>query len=79
MKYYGKIMYTIDKEHPDIGYVENWRADKIFDFDDVYAFEDDSVSDDYAIDCIKHDLMLVAGGGYNASHIHNVQFEIHKI
>lgn len=79
MKYRGKILYTIDNKHPDIGCIKDWREDKIFDFDDMYTFEDDSVSEDYVRDYIKNDLMLVAGGGYNTNHIHNVQFEIHKI
>ena len=79
MKYRGKILYTIDNKHPDIGYINDWRVDKIFEFDDMYTFKDDSVSEDYVRDYIKNDLMLVAGGGYNINHIHNVQFEIHKI
>lgn len=28
MKYYGKINYTIDKEHPDIKYMKDWMEDK---------------------------------------------------
>lgn len=79
MKYRGKILYTIDNEHPDIGCIKDWRVDKIFEFDDIYTFKDYSVSEDYVRDYIKNDLMLVAGGGYNTNHIHNVQFEIHKI
>lgn len=77
MKYYGKITYTIDKEHPDIQYAKGWTEDKIYAFDDNYTFNNDYTKEEI-VSYIKNDLMLVAGGGYNKNHIHNVNFEIKK-
>ena len=77
MKYYGKINYTIDKNHPDIQYVEGWAKDKMLNFDDTYTFDDGYTERD-CINYIKRDLRLIAGGGYNSDHIHNVKFEIER-
>ena len=76
-KYHGKIIYTIDKAHPDIKYVADYTEEKIFTYEDVYTFNGE-YSKDFVAEYIKQDLMLVAGGGYNADHIHNVKFEIKK-
>lgn len=75
MKYDGKINFTIDKEHPD--YVENYES-LTFTFEDTYSFNDDYTEEE-AVAFIKRDLSLVAGGGYNTDHIHNVTFEIERI
>lgn len=75
-KYYGKIFYTMDKEHPDVKYVDNWTEDMEFSFEDEYSFDMEYTHDEI-ISYIEHDLSLVAGGGYNADHIHNVMFNIH--
>ena len=77
MKYYGKINCTIDKNHPDVQYVKDWTENKILSFDDTYTF-DDSYTEADCINYIKRDLKLVAGGGYNSKHIHNVKFEIER-
>jgi len=77
-RYYGKISCTIDKEHPDIGYIKDWTEDKFYVFDDEYTFDDDYTEEEIAL-YIKRDLSLVAGGGYNTNHIHNVVFEIKRI
>lgn len=77
MKYHGKISFTIDKGHPDIKYVNDWTEDKILTFADTYTFNDD-YTEESIIQYIKRDLSLVAGGGYNTDHIHNVTFEIEK-
>ena len=76
-RFYGKITYTIDKGHPDVKCVENWTEDKVLEFADHYTFTMDYTKDEIE-SYIKHDLMLVAGGGYNAEHIHNVNFEIRQ-
>ena len=78
MKYYGKIIYTMDDKHPDIKYVKDWTEDKVFDFEDVYTFSND-YEEENIIEYIKRDLKLVVGGGYNTDHIHNVKFEIKKV
>ena len=77
MKFRGKIIYTMDAEHPDKKYVDDWTEGKVFTFSDTYTFNSDYTEEE-AIIYIKHDLKLVAGGGYNTDHIHNVKFEIEK-
>lgn len=76
--YRGKITYTIDKQHPDIQYVKDWREDKVFTFEDVYTFTTEDITTEQIKSYIKSDLKLVAGGGYDTEHIHNVKFEIKK-
>ena len=78
MKYHGKISFTMDKNHPDIKYVGDWKEDKVFTFSDEYTFNDDYTEESIA-HYIKHDLSLVAGGGYDADHIHNLKFEIKRV
>ena len=77
-KYHGKITYTIDNGHPDIKYVEDYKEEKIFTFEDTYTFNEDYPKENVT-EYIKRDLMLVAGGGYNTEHIHNTKFEIEKL
>lgn len=81
VKYRGTIRCTIDHNHPDIKCVDNWTKDKVFEFSDEYTFDYD---EDYTYNgeyerYIKNDLSLIAGGGYNAEHIHNVTFEIQRV
>ena len=61
----------------------NKKTKEIIKFDDIYYFSCDLVNIKYdydnIIEYIKRDLMLVAGGGYNAEHIHNVNFEIKQV
>lgn len=78
MRIYGEIKCTIDSEHPDRKYVEDWTDDKVFTFSDVYHFNEDYTEED-AVSYIKRDLKLIAGGGYNSEHIHNVTFEIERL
>ena len=77
-KYHGKIMYTMDKSHPDIEYAKDWTENKVYAFKDEYTFDACYTHEDI-IDYIKHDLSLVAGGGYNTEHIHNVKFDIYRL
>ena len=76
IKYNGKIAYSIDKNHPDIKCVDGWTEDKIYTFEDTYIFEYGYYTTEEIKSHIQNDLMLVAGGGYNTKHIHNVSFEI---
>ena len=78
MKFFAKITFTVDANHPDIQYIKDWTEDKIFDFSDYYTFNNDWTEEE-AILHMKLDLKLVAGGGYNTEHIHNVEFEIKRI
>lgn len=77
-KYTATISYTIDAAHPDIKYLnEEYNENKVFNYSDIYSFPAD-YSDDHCMYIIKTDLRLVAGGGYNSEHIHNVVFNIAK-
>ena len=74
------IHYTVDSEHPDIQYIKN--PSEIQSFTDTYTFDTNYIGnvtrsemENYA----KNDLRLVAGGGYNSKHIHNVSFEFKSV
>lgn len=77
--YLAKIKYKIKKTHPDIDCVPDWTPEKIYEFEDVYIFQEGWYEPDYEKDYIKHDLRLVAGGGYKTDGIADVKFEIKKI
>lgn len=83
MKYYGKITYEIDENHPDVNYVVGgWYKGKMFEYEDTYDFNEIFYSPegrDIIVNYIKKDLKLIAGGGYSTDHIHNVMFDIHRI
>lgn len=83
MKYYGKITYEIDENHPDVNYVVGgWHKGKMFEYEDTYDFNeifDSPYGCDIIVNHIKTDLKLIAGGGYSTDHIHNVKFEIRRI
>ena len=78
MKIHGKISYTVDEGHPDIQYIKDWSENKVLTFEDTYTFNNCYTFDDME-GYVKSDLSLVAGGGYNSEHIHNVKFEIARI
>ena len=79
MKIHGKITYTVDDGHPDIECIHDWNENKVYTFEDTYIIDDDYYSFDEAQRYIKGDLRLIAGGGYNSKHIHNVKFEIARV
>ena len=78
MKIHGKISYTVDAGHPDIQYIKEWSENKILTFEDTYTFDNCYTFDDVE-GYVKNDRSLVAGGGYNSKHIHNVKFEIARV
>ena len=78
MKIHGKISCTVDAGHPDIQYIKDWSESKILTFDDIYTFDDCYTFEDVE-GYVKNDLSLIAGGGYNSRHIHNVKFEITRV
>lgn len=68
------IKYTVDSAHPDIKYIRNPEEPQ--SFTDLYTVDTDyfwSTDDIYSY--IRDDLRLVAGGGYDSDHIHNVTFD----
>jgi hypothetical protein len=85
-KYSAMIMYTIDTKHPDRQYMENKSTSIVHTFSDVYSFPVEKRSSfwynaekDDMIHYIKNDLRLIAGGGYDCKHIHNVKFDIMEV
>ena len=79
MKIEAKIKYKIDGNHPDIGDLpKKYWYGKQFSYEDTYSF-DDTWGMKEAVEYIKHDLKLVAGGGYNYDHIYDVDFDIKVI
>ena len=80
VKYVATIKYKMFKTHPDIECVREWSRDKEFEYRDVYTMDMEYFfSKEEAIDYIKHDLRLIAGGGYNSDHIWNEKFDIRRI
>ena len=71
----GKITWKVKPTHPDIKDMpeKHWK-DKAFTFEDEYRFDDDWDREN-AIEYMKRDLKLIAGGGYNYNHIYDVSFE----
>lgn len=66
------ITYTVDSKHPDF---YNPPINEVLSYSDVYTFDMDYYDEDDVENYIKSDLRLVAGGGYNSKHIHNVSFD----
>lgn len=73
-KFNAKINCTIDEEHPFFWKEKEYSFSDIYEIDDRYFWTEDEI-----LSYIKDDLALVAGGGYNTDHIHNVSFEITEI
>lgn len=79
-KIYAKIEYKIKKNHPDIKYVKDWSKDKIYEFDDTYYIDNDYFyCEDQIKSYIKHDMELVAGGGYDTKGIEIVNYETRRV
>lgn len=71
------IKFKITENHPDIEYVEDWNKNKEYEFSDTYIMDDDYFEGkDSMEEYIKGDLMLVAGGGYDADEIKDVKFNL---
>lgn len=81
----GIIKFTVDKDHPDYQHMDEKQRHGINTYCDTYYFDiydpvfnpagyytEDDVEGMH--EHIKHDLALVAGGGYDTKHIHNVEF-----
>ena len=77
MKINAKIKYKVKPTHPDLGDLpEHLWKNKVFTYDDEYTFDDDDWGEEDAKAYIRRDLALVAGGGYNAKHIYDVEYEM---
>ena len=76
------IYYTVDRNHPDRKYMENQSTKIVRTYTNTYLFDIYNprsmmygATKEQMESCMKSDLRLVAGGGYDSKHIHNVRFE----
>ena len=77
IKVKGVIKYKMKKDHPDLKYVPEEERDKEMEFCDIYTIDTDYFYGvDHIQDYVKHDLALVAGGGYDVSTIKNVKYTL---
>lgn len=80
------ITYTVDEQHPDYDCMDEKERTGVMSLSDRYTFDcyerftnpgghwdidDEEGMKDYALE----DMLLIAGGGYNWDHVHNVKFE----
>ena len=78
--FYAKITYKLKENHPDFECIPEPMRSETHEFEDVY-----NVDPDYFFDLsdirgyIKHDLRLIAGGGYRTDTIKDVSIEIKGI
>ena len=76
------IKYTIDKKHKDYNCMLPYPSEKeIMSFTDVYSFDTEyygNLTYEEMENYAKHDLKLIAGGGYDWKHVHNIQFEFSR-
>ena len=83
IKYKATLQYKILPTHPDIKYVVGgWNPDKVYEYDDIYIFNREIIDFEEfesLSNFMKHDLALVAGGGYNTDGIKIVDFTVKKL
>lgn len=73
------ITYTIDTGHPDIGCMTDWTPEKVYTYSDTYTFDTvffPTISD--MKHYIRRDLLMIAGGGYDARHVHNAHISFNN-
>ena len=80
MKFKAKIKYKVDGNHPDIQDLptEFWYG-KDFTYEDTYTFDNDEWSFGEAVRYMENDMKIVAGGGYNSSHIYDVHLVFEEV
>lgn len=77
VKIKGVIKYKVKKNHPDLEYIDMEDRDKEFEFCDIYTIDTDNFwGRDHIESYIKHDLALVAGGGYDTDTIKGVKYTL---
>ena len=82
VKYKATIKYRIKETHPDLKYIEDWYSLKDFEYTDIYIFDTDYFRWNEVYErkeYMKHDLALVASGGYTTDHIWNVDYTFERI
>ena len=78
MQINAKIKYKCKPTHPDI---EGLTADKEYEYSDTYYIDPNYFDNDMEqIEAyIRHDLLLIAGGGYGWEHIYDYSFDIKEV
>lgn len=72
--YHATIKWRCKANHPDTDDTKT-----VFTYSDDYYIDDDYYSDgDEIMNYIKHDLALVAGGGYDTDTITDVKYDIRR-
>lgn len=81
MRYFGSISYKVRETHPDIKYIPEKDRDNVFTYSDTYKFGTEYADEDEEniISYIKHDLAVVAGGGYGTKEIYDVSYNIYRV
>lgn len=77
----AKLFCTFDDQHPDWKYLSDEQKRNGETFEDTYTFDHDWWDQDDIESMAAHakgDLMLIAGGGYDCDHIHNIKFSYEK-
>ncbi len=74
IKVKGVIYFKVKKNHPDLECIPEDERDKTHEFCDIYNIDTGCFYGREDIESyIKHDLKLVAGGGYHTDTIKNVK------
>ena len=74
------LKFKVDKNHPDIKCIKN--PDEPIKFSDTYRFNENyyNLNDIEEMEARAHsDLSIVAGGGYDAEHIHEISWEFEDL
>ena len=80
MRFLATIYYTAKETHPDRQYMKDWEPSKVYSYSDTYNFDDDIWTDEESMrNHMRHDMALVAGGGYNTDHIEIVRCTYEKV
>lgn len=73
--FYGEIKYTMDKEHCDCKYINNWTEDYVDSYNDIFKFDGDN-GDDYCKEIILEHLV---DGLNDYEHSYNFNFTIERL
>lgn len=71
VKYSATIQYDAKNNHPDAPGATGLEYSDVYAIDPNYFYGSEDIND-----YIKHDLALVAGGGYETNTIKNVRYTI---
>lgn len=80
LQYKATLQYKILPTHPNKDQVVGgWNPNKVYEYSDTYTFYIENIDFECLNNFMKHDLALVAGGGYNTDGIKIVDFTVKKL